>query len=162
MTTVLLDARTMMLRSCCLWWVCWYQSRVTSVSWVGIRVTCKAEGDCEARRGGRRRRRAYLQVGAPLSFAVQQSVQDPAAGLAAAAVVAAHHVVGRPHPLEELLVHVLGTAVIGHVGQVHVHRGAWGRGHHLLVAVTWKAGQGRQTTLLRKPRPTARGCRETG
>lgn len=39
MTTVLLEARTMMFRSCCLSWVCWYQSLVTSVSWVGIRVT---------------------------------------------------------------------------------------------------------------------------
>ncbi|KAG7271753.1 hypothetical protein CRUP_032656 [Coryphaenoides rupestris] len=33
MTTVLLDASTMMFSSCCLSWVCWYHSRVTSVSW---------------------------------------------------------------------------------------------------------------------------------
>lgn len=39
MTTVLLEARTMMFKSCCLSWVCWYHSRVTSVSWVGITVT---------------------------------------------------------------------------------------------------------------------------
>ena len=39
MTTVLLEASTMMLSSCCFSWVCWYHSRVTSVSWVGIRVT---------------------------------------------------------------------------------------------------------------------------
>ncbi|CAG5848670.1 unnamed protein product, partial [Menidia menidia] len=37
MTTVLLEARTIRFSSCCLSWVCWYQSRVTSLSWVGIR-----------------------------------------------------------------------------------------------------------------------------
>lgn len=53
MTTVLLEARTMMFRSCCLSCVCWYHSRVTSVSWVGIRVTWQR---CNKRkmRGGRK------------------------------------------------------------------------------------------------------------
>lgn len=39
MTTVLLLARTMMLRSCCFSWVSWYHSLITSESCVGIRVT---------------------------------------------------------------------------------------------------------------------------
>lgn len=44
MTTVLLLARTITLSSCCFSWVCWYHSRVTSVSWVGIKVTFGGEG----------------------------------------------------------------------------------------------------------------------
>lgn len=52
MTTVLLEANTMMLRSCCLSWVCWYHSLVTTVSWVGIRVTWRARrGESKMRRG---------------------------------------------------------------------------------------------------------------
>lgn len=65
---------------------------------------------------------SYLQVGAPLSFPVQQRVQNPAARLTATTVVPTHHIVRRPHPPKKLLVHVLGTAVIGHIGQVHIHR----------------------------------------
>lgn len=38
-TTVLLLAKTMMLSSCCFSCVCWYHSRVTAVSCVGMRVT---------------------------------------------------------------------------------------------------------------------------
>lgn len=38
-TTVLLLAKTMIFSSCCFSCVCWYHSRVTSVSCVGIRVT---------------------------------------------------------------------------------------------------------------------------
>lgn len=38
-TTVLLLARTMMPSSCCFSCVCWYHSRVTAVSCVGMRVT---------------------------------------------------------------------------------------------------------------------------
>lgn len=39
-TTVLLLAKTMMLRSCCFSWVSWYHSLITSESCVGINVTC--------------------------------------------------------------------------------------------------------------------------
>lgn len=45
MTTVLLLARTMMLSSCCLSWVSWYHSLITSVSWVGIKVTWHQRGE---------------------------------------------------------------------------------------------------------------------
>lgn len=38
-TTVLLLAKTMIFSSCCFSCVCWYHSRITSVSCVGIRVT---------------------------------------------------------------------------------------------------------------------------
>lgn len=41
MTTVELEASTMMFRSCCFSWVSWYHSLITSESWVGIRVTCQ-------------------------------------------------------------------------------------------------------------------------
>lgn len=44
MTTVLLLARTIMFSSCCLSWVSWYHSLMTSVSWVGIRVTWRQKG----------------------------------------------------------------------------------------------------------------------
>lgn len=42
-TTVLLLAKTMMLRSCCFSWVSWYHSLITSESWVGIKVTCNTK-----------------------------------------------------------------------------------------------------------------------
>ena len=81
----------------------------------------------------------YLQVGAPLGLPLQQGVQDAPARLAAARVVPAHHVVGGPDPPEELLVHVLGAAVVRHVGQVYVDRRAGGDGRaRLLGGVPWK------------------------
>lgn len=42
-TTVLLLAKTMMLRSCCFSWVSWYHSLITSESCVGINVTCQTK-----------------------------------------------------------------------------------------------------------------------
>jgi len=63
----------------------------------------------------------YLQVRSPLSFPVQQRVEDASAGLAARLVVPGDHVVRGANALEELLVHVLGVAVVGNVGQVHIN-----------------------------------------
>lgn len=68
---------------------------------------------------------SYLEIGPPLSLAVKQRIQNPAAGFSVGGVVAAHHVVRSTHSLEELLVHILGTAVIGDVGQVYVDGGSW-------------------------------------
>ena len=62
-----------------------------------------------------------------MRLALQQGIQNPTAGLCTARVIAANHIVGRPDPLEELLVHVLGTAVVGHIGQVHID--GWPRGY---------------------------------
>lgn len=62
----------------------------------------------------------YLKVRPPLCLSLQQRVQDNAAGLPAARVISAHHIIGRAHTFEELLVNIFSTAVVRNVGQVHV------------------------------------------
>lgn len=65
--------------------------------------------------------KCYLQVRPPLSFAIQQSIKDSSAWFTTRCVVTAHHVVRRPNAFEKLLIHVLGTAVVGNVSQVHIN-----------------------------------------
>ena len=79
-------------------------------------------------------------VGSPLSLPVQQRVEDTATRFAARAVVPADHVVRRADALEELLVHVLGAAVVGDVGQIHVDGGAGGSGGARLLRA-WEKPQ---------------------
>lgn len=85
-------------------------------------------------RGGK-----YLQIGAPLSFAFQQGIQDSTARLSTAWVIPTHNIVRSPHSLKEFLVHILGTAVVGHIGQVNIDW--WSRGDSrtgFLGVITWK------------------------
>lgn len=69
----------------------------------------------------------YLQIVAPLSLSFQQSIKDSPAGLLSCLIIATDHIVKGAHPLKELSIHILGTAVIGDVNQIHVHGRAIGQ-----------------------------------
>ena len=74
-----------------------------------------------------------------MSFALEQRVQDSTAGFSTARVVPAHHVVRSSYSLEEFLVHILGTAVVGHIGQVDIDGRSGGDSRaRFLGVVSWK------------------------
>lgn len=69
----------------------------------------------------------HLQVSVPMLLAGQQCVQDGSHALLLALVLATDDVAERTHALEELLIHQVGAAPTGQVGQVQVDRGlGWG------------------------------------
>ncbi len=63
----------------------------------------------------------YLHIVSPLGLSFQQSIKDSPTGLLSCLIIATDHIVGGAHPLEELRIHILGTAVIRDVNQIHVH-----------------------------------------